>query len=655
MANFARVKRLVIILMVMCAVMSWAKKPVIAPSYAWRVTPDLGVRLPTGIDTLMLNYDRTAIPSQATDAYLTTGNLGGSGLDMVYWTRPQVSDFFMRDALYYTLPSLQGQRWYNSRLPMTLVSYGTGGGRDAGQERLKMDFSGNVNARLQFGAKLDYLYSKGSYACQATDHLTWGFCGSYIGEKYQAQAFFYHYNALGKENGGIEDDRYITDPEAIVGTGPKMSDKNIPVRLNHAHSKVVGEQFWLNQRYSLGFHRDERKNDTTVVKTFVPVTSFIWTTDYRGAKHLFLNSDGDEGQKFFDNAYYNASGTRDRNTYWTLTNTIGVELLEGFSRWAQAGLTAYLRHQLRRYDQTADTLVSLPEQLTPQPEGTDFIPNHIVRNRLWVGAQLARRQGKVLNYNANVTVGLLGGAEGELLLNGEVSTRFPLLGDTVNLEAYGSFHNRSTPYLLNNYRSNHFIWHNEFGKERTYRAGGRLNLTRLGTHLDIGVANVQNHVYFGPDCLPVQHGGSVQVFSARLSQSLRAGILHWDNAITYQTSSDDAVLPLPKLVVYSNLYILFKIAKVMTVQLGADCDYYTRYYAPGYQPATMSFYNQRKVMCGNYPWVDVYANFKLSKARFYVLYSHADCGMGKKNYFSTPGYPLNPSRLLLGISVDFAN
>jgi hypothetical protein len=75
-----------------------------------------------------------------------------------------------------------------------------------------------------------------------------------------------------------------------------------------------------------------------------------------------------------------------------------------------------------------------------------------------------------------------------------------------------------------------------------------------------------------------------------------------------------------------------------------------------YQPATMTFHTQNEVKVGNYPMCNVYANMKLSKVRFYVLYSHFNQGLfGGKNYFSLAHYPLNPHRFMLGLSIDFAN
>ena len=146
------------------------------------------------------------------------------------------------------------------------------------------------------------------------------------------------------------------------------------------------------------------------------------------------------------------------------------------------------------------------------------------------------------------------------------------------------------------------------------------------------------------------------MLSATLRQHLRFGILTWDNELTYQTSSNEQVLPLPKFAVYSNLFIKFTVAKVLKVQLGADGNYYTSYYAPAYNPALMNFHNQSEVKCGNFAFVNVYANFRMKQARFYVSYTHANKGLfGGDNYFSTPHYPLNPARFQFGVSVNFVN
>lgn len=623
---------------------------------SWRIISPLGERVEAEVDTCFLNYGQRSVPSERSIAYATTGNLGGEGYNLIYFERNAASDFFFRDALQAWIPSAATQRFYNTRIPMTLASYNFGGGKETAQDRLKADFSGNINSRAQVGAMLDYLYSKGSYNYQATKHLSWGLSGSYIGDRFEFQGFLQHYNAVNKENGGITDDRYITDPAEIQGGSTSVDYKTIPTRLSNAHNRVAGTQVYLNSRYKLGFYKDVLDGDS-VKQEYVPVSSFTWTLDYKNARHTFRNQNANEAREFWENTYLNPLETNDQTKYHTIRNTFGVSLLEGFHKYAKAGLAAFITHEYRHYTQTADTVdraQPLPETLTPLPFAN--IPTTKGENYVWVGAQLTRRQGRILNYDATGRIGIIGEAAGEVSLNGNIYTHIPLFGDTLNVTAYGDFSNTNVPYLLKHFIGNHFAWDNDFGKTRRLRAGGRINLPRTSTTISAGVENVQNLVYFNEQALPTQCGSSVQVFSASLEQNFEFGIFNWQNRLTYQTSSDDYVVPLPKLAVYSNMFIKFKVANVLDVQFGVDCDYYTRYKSVAYQPATMSFYNQREAECGNYPFVNAYMNFKLSKTRFYVMFSHVNQGLfGGDNWFSMPGYPLNPRRFQLGLSIDFAN
>ena len=633
-----------------------AKKTEIPPASAWTASSPLGLRIESPIDTLFENYAQKSVPSMVSDAWATTGNLGAEGSNMIWLERHSSSDFYFRDPLAHWLPSEHTMKYYNSRIPMTLLSYNASGGKETAQERLKGDFSGNINSKAQVGALLDYIYSKGSYANQALKNLTWGASGSYMGDRYEMQAFYNHYNSLNKENGGITDSRYITDPAALQGGVSSINAKSIPTRLTAAHTRYVGGQLWMNHRYKVGYwHEEKTENDTIVKRTYIPVMSFIWTIDYSFAKHLFYNTAPGEATGFFENTFLSATGTRDETKFSSVTNTVGVSMLEGFHKYAKFGLAAYARYQFRTYTQTPDTLDhTVPTTLSPLPDYYFNIANKKNQNLLWVGGQLTKQRGTLLTYDVTAEFGIIGEAAGDINIDGNVGTKFRLLGDTVNISAYGRFVNAHAPYLMQSYRSNHFIWYNDFGKERTFKAGGILRIPHTGTAINIGVENIQNHIYFGSDAMPVQHSGSVQVFSAKLEQRLKAGILHWDNRITYQTSSNEAVISIPKLAVYSNLYLKCNIA-TLKLQFGIDCDYYTKYYAPSYQPATMAFYNQREVKCGNYPFMNLYANMKLQKARFYVLFSHINQGWFGKNYFSMPNYPLNPRRFQIGVAVDFPN
>ena len=634
-------------------------KPV--ESTAWRLMPPLGLHDPATIDTLTYNLFQAAVPSAYSPAFATTGNQASEGMNMVYMEREPMSNFFLLDSKRMWLPSESNSLFYNTAIPMSLVSYNTGGGREIAQDWFKFLFSGNFSPKAQVGVRLSYPYSKGSYNNQAAKGLNWGLFGSYMGDRYELQAYLNSFNMVNKENGGITDDLYITDPAQLQGGLSKINPKSIPTNLNSAHSRIRGKELYINQRYKVGFWREEMDSvipDSVVRREYVPVSSFIWTFAYDEARHRFTSSQADD-EKFWENHYMSTDHTRDLTRYSSVRNTLGISLLEGFNKYAKAGLAAFMTHEVRHYFQTPDSLpISGPDRpsvLTPYPLEARMDHRH-TENLIYVGAQLTKQQGLTFNYDATVRFGLVGPAAGEVKAEGGITTRIRLLGDTVSLRGYGRFANTTAPYLANNYVSNHFIWQNDFGKIRSLRFGGILNIPHTGTRINVGVENIQNHIYFDASGLPVQAGGSVQVLSARLDQNLRFRALNWRNTIVYQTTSNDEVIPLPKLAIYSNLYLLFKVAHVLDVQMGVDLNYYTSYYAPSYQPATMSFCNQREIKCGNYPFMNAYINFKLSRARFFILYSHVNQGIfGGSDYFSIPHYPLNPRRFQMGVSVDFLN
>lgn len=633
-------------------------KQEIAPSYAWRMIEPLGLREPATIDTLPINYGQRSVPAMESDAWATTGNLGAEGVNMIFSQRQPMSNFFFQDAIGAWLPSMNTMTFYNTRIPMTLLSFNSAGGRDNAQERLSTIFSGNINAKAQFGALLDYLYSKGCYENQAAKNLTWGISGSYIGDRYEFQGFLNHWNSVNKENGGITDPLYITDPAVLQGGIASINPKSIPTKLTDAHTRLKGTDMVLNNRYKIGYWHEEEVLDEgadtmRVVRTYIPVTSAIWNFRYREGQHVFDNRSSRDERDFFENTYLTEGHTHDYTTYTSIENTVGISLLEGFNKYAKFGLGAYLSYEIRKFNQTPDT-TARTEGLTPYPLDITISPK-ATQNVAHIGGQLTKQRGSILTYSANVEFGILGDEAGDLKINGNVATRIKLLGDTVTITGFGGFKNEEAPYLLNNYVSNHFIWKNDFGKIRTVNFGGRLHIPYSRTTISAEASNTQNYIYFNEAYMPSQYGSNIQFFSAHIDQKLKAGIFNWDNRVTYQTSSNESVLSLPKLAVYSNMYLKFKVA-TLYVQFGVDCDYYTKYYAPNYQPATASFANQHEVKIGNYPFMNLYANMKLSKTRFYVLFSHFNQGMfGGNEYFSLPNYPLNPRRFQIGLSIDFAN
>lgn len=641
------------------------KLPDLSTAYAWTDLQPLGLREPSTIDTAFIDYSLRSVPSAVTPAWATTGNLGDPGTNLIFFDRKPMTDFFFADGLWPWVPSLEKIKFYNTRIPMTLVSYNFGGDRYNGQDRLNAIFSGNVNKQLQFGAILDYLYSKGSYDNQAVKNFTWGLNGSYIADKFEVQFYHYHYNLSNRENGGITDDLYITDPAEVQGGTTSINPKSIPTNLTQAQNRTKSTDVFINAKYKLGFYRDILQEDSTVIEEYVPVTAFTWTLNWNEGKHKFTNANAQQDAEFWPERYLTADGTTDHTSYSSVKNTLGLSLLEGFNKYAKFGLAAYASIDLRSYKQTADSMLYMPVE--EKPRGLDEYMGEIPVSRkneaqFSIGAQLTKQTGSILKYEATAELGVTGRTAGDVKIDGNINTKIPIFKDSLGLMAYGSFKNEAPSYFVENFISNHFIWKNDFGKTRRVRLGGELTVPFSRTRLNIGVENIQNYIYFDYNCMPVQHDGNVQIFSAILWQNFAFKAWHWDNQLILQTSSNSDVIPMPKFVVNSNMYLRFKIARVLDVQFGVNCDYYTKYDAIGYQPETMTFHNynvpdaEERIKLGGFPFMNAYLNMKLGKTVFYVMFSHVNQGLfGKPDYFSLPHYPLNPRRFQLGLSIQFLN
>ena len=613
--------------------------------YMWRIKNQLGDRTMIPADTAYHHFQNTNLTDGLTGHYNYLANMGSPRMSRIFFDRrdPEPTIFMEPFSSFFIRPT--EFNFTNSNVPYTNLTYHKAGNKVNGEERFKSYFSVNVNKRLAFGFNIDYLYGRGYYNNQSTSHFNAAFFGSYIGDRYQMQAIYSNNYLKTNENGGIEDDRYITAPEEMAQGQREYESTNIPTILSATTNRNHDFYVFLTQRYNLGFKRDipQAENDTMPAKQeFVPVTSFIHTVQVERARHSFHSED--DVKDYYQNTYLEPDNplVKDSTTYIGIKNTVGIALLEGFNKYAKAGLTAFASYKISKY-----TLMNL------EGIGNDKYNE----NEIFVGGELSKREGNVLHYHAIGEVGLGGKAIGQFNVKGDIDLNFPLWKDTVSLIARGEVSNKLAPFYMRHYHSKHFWWDNDMDKEFRTRIEGELSIARWRTKLKAGVENIKNYTYFNHKAVPEQYSGNIQILSATLKQNFRAGIFHLDNEVTWQKSSNETILPLPQLSLYSNLYILTKLAKkVLTVQLGADVRYFTKYNAPAYTPAVQQFHLQPEndqVEIGGYPIVNIYANLQLKRTRLFAMYSHVNQGMGTRNSFLVPHYPINPSLLKIGVSWNF--
>lgn len=392
---------------------------------------------------------------------------------------------------------------------------------------------------------------------------------------------------------------------------------------------------------------------------YVPVTSFIHTVkfdNYRRIYEAYQTPADYYLQEYYDAGRLTGDSIYDQTKHWHMKNTFAIAMLEGFNKWAKAGLKAFASYDLRHYE-------------LPTKEGGFKKYNEHV---LSVGGQLSKQEGKTLHYNAVAEIGLTGVDAGTLAIDGNVDVNIPFLGDTLQVRGDAFFHRETPSFYYRNYHARHLWWENDLDKTIHTRIMGTLSFPKTRTKLRVAVDEIKNYTYFsqsyditeegmrtGVMVTPMQESGGINLLTAQLEQNFRLGILNWENQFTYQHSSKESVLPVPAFNAYTNLYIKFKVVKVLNIDLGADMRYFTSYEAPDYSPYmgqyTVQGNGENNVKIGNYPIVNVYANVHIKHTRFFVMMSHINAGQGDKNYFFAPHYPMNERVFRIGVSWNFFN
>ena len=428
-----------------------------------------------------------------------------------------------------------------------------------------------------------------------------------------------------------------------MGKGGRINvdSKEMADSLAKVSAKAAADTMWMKDEY-------------------VPVTSFIHTMKLDNYKRIYqaYNTPTDFYADNYVAGPYAGDSIYDKTSHLRLQNTFAISMLEGFNKWAKAGVKAFVTSDLRRF-------------VLPSSDSNTATTSYNEHN-LSVGGQLSKTEGKTLHYNVTAETWLLGEDLGQLKIDGAVDLNFPLFGDTVTLAAKGFFHRNNPTFYYRHYHSRHFWWDNtSLSKELHSRVEGLFSYRKTNTTLRVAFDEIQNYTYLamgyniaddhsrkGNTMEVRQKGGAITLLTLSLAQNFKLGPLNWENVITYQKSTDNDVLPVPDLNIYTNLYLRFKIAQVLKCDFGADGRYFTKYYAPDYSPALGQYAVQtgdNRVQTGNYPLVNIYANFHLKHTRFFVMMSHVNAGSGNRQYFLTPHYPLNQRVFRFGLSWNFFN
>ncbi len=673
--------------------------------FSWKIEERFGDILPAPVDTVPHFFQNSNVTEGLRGEYNTTGNLGSPRIHRIFSGRElqmNRNQFIFTNPYDFFLTEPGEFLFTNTKSPYTNLTYHTCGNNTNGEDRIRAYFVKNAGKRVGMGFKLDYLYGRGYYDQQSTAEFNGALFGYYTGDRYQMHLLYSGNEIKNTENGGIEDDSYVTEPESFSA---QYKPADMPVRLIKTWNKMHLNTVYLTQRYNLGFTRYYDKDNKEVAinkkkpnnaileklgiksdsiaadstklpvlqpdslakaanadsidwnemlaslrQDFVPVAGFIHTLRMDFNKRNF--TDNDVSDHYYEDWYLQNDSALDVTRFQRIENTLAFEISEGFNKWAKAGMRIFAKHELDKF--------TLPDMFGSR--------NKYNYNYFTVGAQLFKREGEFFHFNALGELRTTGTDWGEFNIEAQTDFNIPLKKDTLRINLDGYVRNENPSFYYRHYHGRNAWWDNSLNKMMSANVNATLSYKK--TRLNVSLHSIQNYTYFRESTngaaadqrrfgvQPMQAGRNVQVLCATLFQDFKWGIFHWDNALTYQASSSKEALPLPAFNAYSNIYLKFRIAKVLLTELGGDIRYFTRYYAPAYSPIIGQYVVQdraTRIKTGNYPIVNAYVNFHLKRCRFYVVGSHVNHSSGVGFPFLTPHYPINRFVLRFGISWNFFN
>lgn len=662
--------RIIVGILILCSTiaMQAAEKAVPTIIRAWQLDAWTGVAdTLASIDSSYIDYPMRDRLNDYSISNVTNSNLISPSQSRIYFARQKTTDFIFADAYTPYIITPQQVKYYHTTTPYSTIAYKKGFVTNLDQNDISFSFTGNVTRRTNLGMTIDYLNSYGRFANQEGKTVFGSVFGSYNGDHYSLQSSFTWNTLSNFENGGLmnpSDLQGVLKPEDMPVRMQGMSGlRYLSGYLNHYYSICVERERKVNYR-----ERDEEgkwvKKDSIKIE-YVPVTTFRHIFEVNDAVKRYKEKTAT--QSILPNLYRNPKATNDSAACLTIKNTLAVTFEEEFNTWLHFGAMVYAMNESQRHI----TAIGQTENIVHlEPWGNNYgdvlantlhlMPDTLYKqrwtNNTYVGGALYKHRGQYIHYGFDGNVCLLGYKLGEFQINGHLDAGFRLGKDSMTVIAKAFFRSETPDYYLQHYRSNHYRWDNNFQNTLRLLVSGEVAYPTqwVKPKLNVSFENITKHIYFDTDGTPKQMDGNIQVLAADLQLNITTPWVNLDNHMIYQHASSDK-LPLPALTLYHNLYYHGCWVKALDVQIGVDLRFFTKYNAPLLNPALGQFCVQNIEQVGNYPVMNVYANFyvKSLRLKLFAQYQHFNASFMNKQYYEMPGYPMGPDMFRAGLAWHF--
>lgn len=493
---------------------------------------------------------------------------------------------------------------------------------------LQLKHSQNILPRWNIGFAYQRITSQGFLPQQYSSLYNYQFTTAYQSKskRYTLLASATWNRGVIDENGGIKSDSTF---ESL--TGP---NKVVNPKLTEAQSRFKNRAGRITQYLNLGTPKYEYRAEDTLY-------------DFVSRSHIAHTFHAEEMIYGFDNAgtidttliphqYYDVGNvTYDSVYYGKLQNKIAINFFN--SRETQ------LKDSVRSFWGTSisHTLINVAQPAFVRQFHNIVADGTIERQAL---------KNNTLSFSLYGAINVSGFNLGDF--KQEATIRYRLAFADVKVSEMVQLYRPDYSMLL--FKSNQFIWSNNFNQTAVTKLGGSLTTRGLRHNATVAFNQhaLQNWTYIGTDATPKQYSGTALVSTVTASKTFQVWKLFFEHELIYQRTNTD-IIRLPELGGMLRYYFESRLFKRLKFQLGFSIFYNTAYYANHYNPASRMFYLQNDTRIGNYPVLDPFFIGEVKRASFFIKYEHVNQDWTARGFYYTPHYPITLQSLRMGLRWRF--
>ncbi len=556
------------------------------------------------LDTLLTGLENFDAVDLSNHTIVDLGNLG-TATHPLYYQFPSLIGASLGIRTYnpYFIPS-DRIKYFDTKSPWIKIKAVVGG---LGRSVVDVGYSRNINPRWNIGIDFKLLTADkqiGATSNRGDRNVTSNGLDLYTNyrskdDKYQLLFNVNRFRHNVNETGGIDVGEEATTAELF-------QYRDSPINLSGVKAYDYKLNFHLFQKYKIS---DELQ--------------VYYMLDKGRHDNSFEDPNPDANASYYPNIFITNDSTAELIQLRDLTNEAGL--------LGKMGGVSYNLYLKRRYVTYNDRFSS--------PFGAE------VEN--YAGVKINARLFDIWDTDAKVEL-LQGG-----LFDIEGETSLPFLSLWLRSMRY------KPGYQQQYYFGNHYSWTNDFEPQRADRLGGELNvvLGPLTIKPGLNLTRVANNVYFGKDSQPRQSGAGQLLINPSTSLELAIGdVFHVNPQVIYTavTGNEADIWRIPEWLINARIYydgVWFN--DYLPIQIGVDVNWKSSYYGNAYNAVIQQFYLQDAFSIDAYAVADLFLNFKVGNARYFVKMTHINQPGVAQGYFMTPYYPGQRRVFDLGVTWYF--